>query len=90
MSASLRATIALAQKVKILPLRSTPGTWTCVLLFGAALQNSMCLSGENPPDCGDQMPCAEEPDPPGCPEGRGWGCICAKGVGAKVEEGDEK
>ncbi|KAM7235493.1 hypothetical protein CapIbe_012679 [Capra ibex] len=69
MSASLPATIALARKVKILPLRSIPGTWTFVLLFGSALQNSVCLSGENPPDCGDQMPCAEEPDPPGCPEG---------------------
>ncbi|KAI4580726.1 hypothetical protein MJG53_010268 [Ovis ammon polii x Ovis aries] len=70
MSASLPTTIALAQKVKILPLRSIPGTWTFVLLFGSALQNSVCLSGENPPDCGDQMPCAEEPDPPGCPEGK--------------------
>lgn len=81
MSTSLPATIALAQKVKILPLRSIPGTWTRVLLFGFTLQNAMCLSGENPPDCGNQMPCAEEPDPPGCPEGRGWGCICQRNWG---------
>ena len=90
MSSSLPDTVAPAQKVKILPFRSTPGTWACVLLFCFALQSAMCLSRENTQDCGDRTPCAEEPDGPGCPEGRGWGCIWARGVGGKVEEWGKK
>lgn len=90
MSSSLPDTVTPAQKVKILPFRSNPGTWARVPLFCFALQSAMCLSRENTQDCGDQMPCAEEPDGPGCPEGRGWGCIWAKGVEGKVEEWGKK
>ncbi|EPY76926.1 hypothetical protein CB1_001341005 [Camelus ferus] len=30
----------------------------------------MCLSRGTPQDCGDPVPCAEEPDQPGCPQGK--------------------
>lgn len=86
MSASLPATIRPAHKVKGLLFGSTPGAWACVPLFCFALQSATCLSKENPRDCGDQMPCAEVPDRPGCPEGKGWGCMGIKGVGGKGEE----
>ena len=73
MWASLTATVTPAREVRVLSFRGIPGPWACLVLFCFALQSTVCLGRESLRDCGNQTSCAEEPHPPGCPEGRAWG-----------------